>query len=268
MRPVPQIALDFLKQAEACRLEAYLDQGGTWTIGWGHTGPEVVAGLTINLAQAEAYLAADAIKAALRLARKVIPSVIAALTDHQYAALISFVFNLGTGVPKKPTWRIFTLLNTGQLAAVPKEMMGFDHARVKGQMVELSGLMHRRAAEVTLWQTADLGAATAVLAAAPAEAPSSGYTRAVETPGTATPPKPLVKSRSWWTGLATAAGTGGVAITDKVHGAASFIHDKLAPFVAQSDTLQALDGNLILVLAALAIATPVFLALRNQEANR
>lgn len=30
---------------EGLRLKAYQDSGGVWTIGWGHTGPEVVEGL-------------------------------------------------------------------------------------------------------------------------------------------------------------------------------------------------------------------------------
>ena len=34
------------KSFEQCRLTAYQDPLGIWTIGWGHTGPEVVSGLT------------------------------------------------------------------------------------------------------------------------------------------------------------------------------------------------------------------------------
>jgi lysozyme len=30
---------------EGLRLKAYQDSGGIWTIGWGHTGPEVHEGL-------------------------------------------------------------------------------------------------------------------------------------------------------------------------------------------------------------------------------
>jgi len=31
------------EQFEGCKLTAYQDQVGVWTIGYGHTGPEVVA---------------------------------------------------------------------------------------------------------------------------------------------------------------------------------------------------------------------------------
>ena len=36
---------DDLKREESCRLLAYQDSKGIWTIGWGYVGPEVHAGL-------------------------------------------------------------------------------------------------------------------------------------------------------------------------------------------------------------------------------
>ena len=106
-RPVPQIAIDFVKGAEACDLASYADSGGVWTIGYGHTGLAIVRGLTITQDQADAYLAADLAVAADRLAAVVKASAINALADHQYAALISFVFNLGVAVPIETPHRKF-----------------------------------------------------------------------------------------------------------------------------------------------------------------
>ena len=40
--------LALTKNFEGCVLTAYADQGGVWTIGYGHTGPGVHAGLTIR----------------------------------------------------------------------------------------------------------------------------------------------------------------------------------------------------------------------------
>lgn len=51
-----------LRRDEGCRLEAYPDPlsgGAPWTIGWGHTGPDVHPGLTWTQAQADNALAAD-----------------------------------------------------------------------------------------------------------------------------------------------------------------------------------------------------------------
>src|SRR4051812_40537319 len=118
MRPVPQIALDFLKGAEGDRLTAYRDSAGVWTIGRGHTGPEVVPGLVISEAQSDAYLFADATKAAVRLALRVKAAVLAALSDHEYAALVSFVFNLGAD----PKWQIWRALNESRVDDVPVQM--------------------------------------------------------------------------------------------------------------------------------------------------
>ena len=48
-----------LKGEEGCRLAAYQDTLGVWTIGWGHTGPEIVKGLVWTQSQADAQLEAD-----------------------------------------------------------------------------------------------------------------------------------------------------------------------------------------------------------------
>ena len=48
--------LALTKNFEGCVLTAYADQGGVWTIGYGHTGPGVHAGLTITQDQADALL--------------------------------------------------------------------------------------------------------------------------------------------------------------------------------------------------------------------
>lgn len=49
--------LKLTKNFEGCRLSAYADQGGVWTVGYGHTGPGVHAGLTITQDQANIFFA-------------------------------------------------------------------------------------------------------------------------------------------------------------------------------------------------------------------
>jgi GH24 family phage-related lysozyme (muramidase) len=56
-----------LKTWEGCHLSAYPDPasgGPPWTIGYGHTGAEVVPGVTITQEQAEAWLNQDVAEAA------------------------------------------------------------------------------------------------------------------------------------------------------------------------------------------------------------
>ena len=45
--------LALTQQFEGCRLTAYQDQVGVWTIGYGHTGPDVTPGLTITEEQSK-----------------------------------------------------------------------------------------------------------------------------------------------------------------------------------------------------------------------
>ena len=100
IRPPPPIAVEFLKQQEASRLKAYRDSAGVWTIGYGHTGPEVGPGMRISQAMADRLLVDDLQIAAQRLAENASPETVAGLSDAQYACLLSFVFNAGA----QPGW--------------------------------------------------------------------------------------------------------------------------------------------------------------------
>jgi lysozyme len=76
---------------EGLRLKAYQDVKGIWTIGVGHTGPDVVEGLVIgelhayDLFHLDIAWAEDAVN----------ENVHAPLTQNQFDALVSFVFNIG-----------------------------------------------------------------------------------------------------------------------------------------------------------------------------
>jgi lysozyme len=83
--------LALIKESEGCRLEAYRDAVGVWTIGYGHTGADVHEGLVWSQNQADAAVAEDAAKAA----QAVRELVEASLTQGQFDALGDFVFNLG-----------------------------------------------------------------------------------------------------------------------------------------------------------------------------
>lgn len=83
--------LDLLTKREGKRNDAYLDSVGVWTIGVGHTGPEVRAGLHWTDEQVEEALAKDLD----RFERAVDQAVTAPLEQHQFDALVSFSFNVG-----------------------------------------------------------------------------------------------------------------------------------------------------------------------------
>ena len=135
--------LALTEQFEACRLTAYQDQVGVWTIGYGHTGPDVTPKLTITQGQAETLLAHDVGRAADCVNK----AVTIELTQNEFDALVDFVFNVGTGAFTGST--LLRVLNAGDLDAAASQFDLWDHAG--GAVV--AGLLRRRQAETALFNT-------------------------------------------------------------------------------------------------------------------
>lgn len=126
---------------EGCRLRAYQDSKGVWTIGYGHTGKDVVAGLTCTQAQADLWLQLDIEWAASEVNRVVkVP-----LTQAEFDALVDFVFNCGSGNFDHST--LLTLLNHNDHVKAAAEFVKWD----KCGGVVLPGLLRRRKAEAALF---------------------------------------------------------------------------------------------------------------------
>lgn len=134
--------LGLTEQFEGCRLTAYQDQVGVWTIGYGHTGADVTPGLTITQQQAEALLAQDV----LASARCVNSMVNVPLTQNEFDALVDFVFNLGAGAFVRST--LLAALNAGDLAKAAAQFDCWDRA---GGVV-VAGLLRRRQAETDMFR--------------------------------------------------------------------------------------------------------------------
>jgi lysozyme len=129
-----------IKEYEGYEAHAYLDTGGVWTCGYGHTRG-VTQGVTCTPAQAEKWLEDDLASAVIDVCKLVkVP-----LTDNQFAALVSFTFNLGGPALAKST--LLRELNSGNYEAVPTQLKFwvFDNGK------RLKGLERRRAAEANLW---------------------------------------------------------------------------------------------------------------------
>jgi lysozyme len=143
-RTISAEAIRLIKQWEGCKLTAYPDPGskdGTpWTIGYGHTAG-VHKGMTITQAQADAFLLQDL----NRVGDQIAPLVKVPLNDNQYAALVSFVFNIGAGAFRTST--LLKKLNKGDYAAVPSELARWN----KNDGKVMPGLVNRRAQEAALW---------------------------------------------------------------------------------------------------------------------
>jgi lysozyme len=138
-----QNGLSLTKKFEGLRLTAYQDQGGVWTIGYGHTGSDVQAGLTITDDQASDLLMKDTAKAVAAVYRLVsVP-----LTQNQFDALVDFVFNVGGGNFQSST--LLRDLNASNFAGAAAEFQKWDHVHT----VVVPGLLARRQAEAKLFQT-------------------------------------------------------------------------------------------------------------------
>lgn len=132
--------LELTEHFEGCRLQAYADQVGVWTIGYGHTHG-VAPGMACDQRLAEAWLLEDvqeAVDAVQRL-------VLVRLTQNQFDALVDFVFNLGSGNLAHST--LLHLLNAGDYAGASHHFREWDRA---GGIVR-SGLLRRRIAEEALF---------------------------------------------------------------------------------------------------------------------
>jgi lysozyme len=142
---VPQInaaGLDLVKSFEGCRLEAYDDGTGTWTIGWGHTPAQ--PGESITQQQADNLLLSD-----LSMAERCVNNAVSHnITPNQFAALVSFTFNLGCGALEGST--LLACVNNGNYEAAAAEFGRWVYAGG----VPLPGLVRRRAAEAALFMEA------------------------------------------------------------------------------------------------------------------
>lgn len=132
-----------IKSFEKLRLAAYKPTpNDKWTIGYGHTGPEVVQGLTCTFTQACAWFVQDVAWAVAEVNKTVTVS----LTQNQFDALVAFTFNVGGDSEEHST--LLKLLNHGDLNGVSVEWLKWNHQDGK----VLDGLTNRRKAELALFQ--------------------------------------------------------------------------------------------------------------------
>jgi len=182
-RKINTHGLDFIKQWEGMRLEAYKCSAGVWTIGYGHTRT-ARPGLHITREKAEALLIED-----LRVFEAAVDdAVMVPLTNNQFAALVSWTFNVGVGAMRQST--LVKRLNDGDYASVPAQLARWN--KVKGK--PNTGLANRRAAEAGLWARGEFVTSRDVAPTAPTET---------------TAPMEAAK----WGGMAAAAATAAPAIS-------------------------------------------------------
>jgi lysozyme len=141
---INDLGLKIIKDSESLRLKAYKDGGGVLTIGWGHT-KGVKSTDIITREQADEYLKQDVDWAE----HAVKDLVLLPLTENQFSALVSLVFNIGREAFKKSS--LIRRLNYGDVMAAAGQFPAwrFDNGK------EEPGLLIRRRKEQTLFLTKD-----------------------------------------------------------------------------------------------------------------
>lgn len=135
-----------IEQFEGLRLNSYRDAIGVWTIGFGHTSmaglPKVVPGMRITMQEADDILAADlgSFELVVNEAVKV------PLTQNQFDALVSLVFNIGGSNFRKSS--LLRYLNKGNYSEAAARFSQWTKA---GGNVLLA-LARRRKAEAALFR--------------------------------------------------------------------------------------------------------------------
>lgn len=130
--------LALLKDFEGCKLTAYQDMGGKWTIGYGSTR-DVICGMTITQAEAEERLKDDISETAARV-KSLVPK---SLNDNQFSAVVCFAFNV-KGWPITP---LFHNIACGDFTSAIGRWCLYD--KVSG--IPEEGLLRRREAEKELF---------------------------------------------------------------------------------------------------------------------
>lgn len=136
---------NFIRKHEAFRAKAYKDQAGHWTIGYGHLilkSEKHLLTASLTVAEAEAIFQQDIAKAEAGM-KKLFH---APMTQNQYDALLSLMFN--TGVTNLKGSGLVTKVNSQASADfIGRSFLAWNKTRIDGQLQVSNGLDKRRKAE-------------------------------------------------------------------------------------------------------------------------
>ena len=135
---------------EGLKLRPYKCPAGLWTVGFGTLigdGKTLPPEWNRTFSYDECL---ELLKKELRSKeRGVLRLVRWPLAQHEFDALISFVYNLGLGCLQRSTLR--QKLNRGDKEGAVRSLLKYNKARVNGVLKELRGLTRRRQAEAALF---------------------------------------------------------------------------------------------------------------------
>ena len=145
-RPTPDCGLDLIKHFEGWSATPYMCPAAHPTIAWGAIWGRDGKRVTMSHPAVTKEQGTDLLKRDLNICeRSVIQLINTELSDEQYAALVSFCFNLGSGSLECSTLR--KKLNRGDYDGAAREFGRWVFAGGK----RLRGLVLRRRAEMELF---------------------------------------------------------------------------------------------------------------------
>lgn len=135
-----------IKKFETCVLKAYIDAVGILTIGWGHTGKDVVPGLIWSQSQADQVFEDDTTSRSKVLAIYLdkVPT-----SDQQFSAMLSLMYNIGNNALRNST--VLRLHKAGDYKGAAAAFLMWNKGTVDGKKVVLDGLTARRKEEKALY---------------------------------------------------------------------------------------------------------------------
>jgi len=138
---INQEGLNLLKSFEGCKLAPYKDIGGIWTVGYGHTGQDVIPGQPWTQEQVDNCLSQD-----LSKFEKGVESLLAVpFNENEFSALVVFSYNVGLNALKNST--LLKKLNMVDKLGAADQLLLWN----KVNKQPIAGLTRRRQAERTLF---------------------------------------------------------------------------------------------------------------------
>lgn len=158
MREIPDSAIELIKDYEKCELRAYHDVGGYPTIGWGHLLSHDAWAPLEQFDDWTQEQADETLEADLRWAADAVERLVTVpLSDNQFGALVSFVFNIGPDEDEDTVPEglgdstLLRKLNAGDYEGAAREFGKWVNVGAKKRV---AGLVRRRADEEELFRRA------------------------------------------------------------------------------------------------------------------
>ena len=151
--------IEYIKEKEGCRLEAYQLPGeDNWTIGYGHSGPDVKQGDKLTQEEADKLFAQD-LKKYEAAVNGYIDEYNLSFNQSKFDAIVSFTYNCGTNWVDK-SWRIAKYLKNNFKDSNGKVLPDQEIADAFGVICNggegiITGLIERRIEEAKIFLYGD-----------------------------------------------------------------------------------------------------------------